>query len=242
VLITGLITSGNASKKILLRALGPSIPISGSPGALLNPTLALYDRRGELIASNDDWRETQEVEISATGIPAGDDRESAILASLEAEEAYTAVVTAALNSTSGVALLEAYDLEPASAARLANISARGRVSAEEAHLIAGLILGNSISNTRVLVRVLGPSLAAAGIQTVLSDPMLEVRDSNGTLLAANDNWKETQQAEITGSGLAPTNAAESAVALTLPPGRATAVGRGNTGEMGLNLVEVYNLQ
>ncbi len=100
--------------------------------------------------------------------------------------------------------MEAYDLEPASAARLANISARGRVSAEEAHLIAGLILGNSISNTRVLVRVLGPSLAAAGIQTVLSDPMLEVRDSNGTLLAANDNWKETQQAEITGSGLAPT--------------------------------------
>ena len=58
VLITGLITSGNASKKILLRALGPSIPISGSPGALLNPTLALYDRRGELIASNDDWRDT----------------------------------------------------------------------------------------------------------------------------------------------------------------------------------------
>ena len=91
----------------MVRALGPSLPLSGT---LSDPILDLHDANGDLIASNDNWKDTQQTEIAATGIPPTNDAESAILVSLDSG-AYTAIVQGKSAST-GIALVEAYQLDP----------------------------------------------------------------------------------------------------------------------------------
>ncbi len=108
-LIGGFIIQGQTSKRVIVRAIGPSLARSGVVGVLENPTLVLFDGTGNPIAENDDWRSTQQDEIAATGVPPTDDRESAIVASISAGN-YTAIVRGK-NDTSGVALVEVYDLQ-----------------------------------------------------------------------------------------------------------------------------------
>ena len=110
-------------------------------------------------------------------------------------------------------------------------------------MIAGFILDSSGSDNelRAVVRAVGPSLAGFGVAGALQDPMLELHDANGALIVANDNWKDTQQAELEASGVAPTNDRESAILRTLPPGSYTAIVRGVNGSTGVGLVEVYLL-
>jgi hypothetical protein len=93
----------------------------------------------------------------------------------------------------------------------------------------------------VIVRAIGPSLADANVANPLLDPTLELHDSNGTLLAANDNWKSDQQTEIEATGIPPTDDAESAIVMPLAPGAYTAIEAGKNGTSGVGLVEVYNL-
>src|SRR5205814_2911819 len=92
-------------------------------------------------------------------------------------------------------------------------------------VIAGFILGNGAGDDSIVVRGLGPSLTAAGVPTVLANPTLELRDTNGTLIIANNDWMDNaaQAAIITSAGLAPSNNLESALAATLPPGLYTAL-------------------
>jgi hypothetical protein len=236
VLIGGFIVTGTETEKVVLRALGPSLGQAGVAGALQDTTLALHDGTGAVIASNDDWR-TSEAEVSATGIPPTNNRESAIVAML-APGAYTAVVRGK-NDTTGVGLIEAYDLDSAVASKLANISTRGPVEAGDKVMIAGFIVGGTKSS-QVTVRALGPSLAASGVTGVLADPTLELFGANGERFAINDNWKDSQQAELVASGIAPSNDAEAAIIAALPPGPCTAVVRGNNGQTGVALVEAYN--
>lgn len=237
VLIGGFIVTGTEAEQVVIRAIGPSLGAAGVTGALQDTTLALHDQSGALIASNDDWRTPSEAEVSATGIPPSDDRESAIVATLE-PGAYTAVVRGK-NDTTGVGLIEAYDLDHAVASKLANISTRGGVEGGDKVMIAGFIVGGTRSS-QLTVRALGPSLAAGGVSGALADPLLELYDGNGELVAANDNWKDTQQAELAASGIAPLNDLEAAVVVALPPGPCTAVVRGSSGKTGVALVEAYN--
>jgi hypothetical protein len=183
----------------------------------------------------------QEAAIIADGIPPSNDLESAIDATL-APGAYTAVVRGK-NDTSGVALVEVYDLNQAAASMLANISTRAFVSTGDNIVIAGFMLGNNIGNDRIVARGVGPSLTAAGVPNALADPTLELRDSNGALLIANNDWQDNavQAAELIADGLAPTNPLESGIAMTLPPGPYTALLAGLNNGTGIGVVEVYDL-
>jgi hypothetical protein len=235
-LIGGFILDGNQPKKVIVRAIGPSLANKGVQGELANPTLELYGPGG-LLAENDDWKQTQRSEIEATTIPPENDLESAIVATLPAGGAlYTAVVRG-VDNTTGVGLVEIYDLTTGSDSRLANLSTRGFVQTGENVMIGGLIVSGSAPQ-RVIIRAIGPSLTIPG---KLADPFLELFDSNGVRLQANDNWRSDQQAEIAATGIPPQNDAESAIVRNLPPAGYTAIVSGVNETTGIGLVEVYAL-
>jgi uncharacterized protein GlcG (DUF336 family) len=239
-LIGGFIVTGTTSKKVIVRAMGPSLSDSGLSGALADPILELHDSSGAIITTNDNWADTQEIEVNATGIAPPNELESAIVRNL-APGAYTAVVTGK-DGGSGTALVEVYDLSPGSDSTLANISTRGAVGPQSDVMIGGFIVNGTTGSTRVLVRTAGPSLAAAGVPNAMSDPILELRDVYGTLIASNDNWREGPELEIEESKLAPSSDLESAIITTLPSGPYTAIIHERNGESGIGLFEVYNLQ
>ena len=237
VLIGGMIVTGNDPKRVILRALGGSL--ANVPGALQDPVLELY-QAGQLVAFNDNWRDTQQGEIEGSTIPPTNELESAIVHTL-APGFYTAVMKGK-DGSSGIGVVEAYDLDQGANSKLANISSRGFVESGDNIMIGGVIAGGSGGgDTRVLIRAIGPSLETAGITGALQDPTLELRDPNGALISANDNWQESQQIEIEATTIPPTHAAESAMVATLPPGFYTAVVRGKNGGTGIAVVEAYNV-
>jgi uncharacterized protein GlcG (DUF336 family) len=239
-LIGGFIISGTAPKKVIVRAMGPSLGNYGVTSALADPILELHDSTGAVIASNDNWADTQALEVNASGIPPPNESESAIVRSLP-PGAYTAIVDGKDGGV-GTALVEVYDLSPGSNSTLGNISTRGAVGPQSDVMIGGFIVSGTTGTTRVLVRTVAPSLVSAGVTDAMPDPMLELRDGNGTLIASNDNWREGPELEIQESTLAPTNDLESAIITTLPSGPYTAVIHERTGQSGIGLFEVYNLQ
>lgn len=241
VMISGFINTAGAPKRVIVRALGPSLQQANVPDALANPILELHASDGSLINTNDNWRDSQAQEIIDTGLAPSNDLESAIVITLQ-PGTYTAVIQGQGN-TSGVGLLEVYDLDRGVASRLANVSGRASVQTGTDVLIAGFIVGNNIGAAKVVVRAIGPSLAQAGVAAPLADPTLELRDNNGSLVIGNDNWQDnaSQAAKITASGLAPGNAQEAALATSLVPGTYTAIVAGKNGGTGVGLVEVYNI-
>jgi uncharacterized protein GlcG (DUF336 family) len=239
-LIGGFIVTGTASKKVIVRAMGPSLNNFGVTSALADPILELHDSTGAVIATNDNWADTQALEVNASGIAPPNEFESAIVRTLP-PGAYTALVSGKDGGT-GTALVEVYDLSPASDSTLANISTRGAVGPQSDVLIGGFIVHGTTGNTRVLVRTAGPSLSPAGVTDAMPDPMLELRDGNGSLIAENDNWRDGPELEIQASKLAPANDLESAIITTLPSGPYTAVIRERNGQSGIGLFEIYNLQ
>ena len=240
--IGGFIITGSAPKHVLLRAIGPSLAQSGVSDALADPVLELHGPGAFVTITDDNWRDdpAQEALILADGIPPTNNLESAIDATLD-PGAYTALIRGK-NNTSGVALVEVYDLNPSAGSKLGDISTRAFVSTGDNIVIAGFILGNNTGDDRVVVRGLGPSLAAVGVPTVLADPTLELRNSDGTLLASNNDWQDNpaQAAELTADGLAPGDNLESGIAATLPPGLYTALLAGLNNGIGVGLVEVYD--
>jgi streptogramin lyase len=240
VLIGGFIVTGKDPKRVIVRAIGPSLAGAGISGALADPVLELHDSTGAAIASNDNWRQTQEAEIQATGVAPSNEAESAIVRTL-APGNYTAVVRGK-NDTTGIGVVEAYDLNQAQVSKLANISTRGLVKTGDNILIGGFIVRpGGGTNTDVVVRAIGPSLAQADVSGALQNPMLELHDSSGATIASNDDWKETQQAAIEGTGLQPKDDRESAILSSLPPGAYTAVVRGKSDTTGIAVVELYNI-
>jgi hypothetical protein len=231
VLIGGFIITGAQPKKVIVRAIGPSLPLAG---VLVNPILELRNSSGALLAINDNWRSDQEAEIIATTIPPSNDLESAIVATLPANNsAYTAIVRGVNNGT-GIGVIEAYDLNRTVDSKLGNISTRGFVQTGNNVLIGGLIvLGQD--PLRVIVRAIGPSLGGLG------DPTLELHDGDGALIASNDNWRSDQEAEIIATTIPPSNDLESAIVQNLTPGSYTAIVRGVNGTTGIALVEAYGL-
>jgi hypothetical protein len=243
VSIGGFIIRGSAPKYVIVRAIGPSLTRYGVPDALADPVLELHGPGAFVTIINDNWRDTQQTVIEATGLPPTNDLESAIVATL-APGAYTAIVRGK-NNTSGVALVEVYDLNPSAGSKLANISTRAFVDTADNIVIAGFILGNGAGADRIIVRGIGPSLAPGIFPpgAVLADPTLELRDTNGSLLIADNDWQDNpvQAALITAAGLAPTNPLESAIAATLPPGAYTALLAGRLNGTGIGVVEIYDL-
>jgi hypothetical protein len=238
VMIGGFIISGTEPKRVLVRALGPTLQQFGISDALPNPMIELSGPAGS-ITSNNNWKDTQEVEIQDTGLAPPNNLEAAIVATLDPGN-YTAVVRDADGGT-GVGLMEVYDLAVGAEAQLANISTRGFVESGVNVMIGGFILGNGVAPTRVLIRAIGPSLSQHGVNEALQDPVLDLRDANGMRIRYNDDWRDSQQVEIEATGLAPQSDAESAIVTLLAPAAYTAIVAGKNGLTGVGLVEVYQL-
>ena len=242
VAIGGFMLTGNSPKRIAIRGIGPSLQSTGFMGtALVDPTLELRGPDNSLIATNDNWRDNAAWagELEAVGLAPSYDFESAIVATLP-PGAYTAIMSGR-NGSTGMGLVEVYDLDAAGDGWLTNISTRGLVRTGNDVVIGGFILGGDTGQANVLLRAIGPSLSGAGIANALANPILELRDSNGVLLQYNDNWKDNQQAAIEATGIPPENDLEAAILATLPPGSYTAIAAGKDGSMGVGLIEVYNL-
>jgi hypothetical protein len=252
VLIEGFIVQGPAGsiKKILVRAIGPSLIPFGIADALTNPTLAIVDTSNNTqIASNDNWKTTQiggiitgdqVAEINASNLPPSNDAESAIIANL-APGSYTAVVRG-VGGAVGTAVVDAYDLSAGSAAQVKNVATRGLIQPGDKLMIAGFIVQNG--SVKVVVTALGPSLVPFGIANALPDTTLELRDGNGVIVKANDDWQSdpAQKAELQATGLQPSNNLEAAVVVTIPPGQYSAQVRGKPEATGTGVVQVFFLQ
>ncbi len=238
VLIGGFIITGDEDKTVALRVLGPSLSDFGIVAPLADPVLTVYDSSGAVVATNDDWASDPNAsQISAAGLAPTNSAEAALAITLP-PATYT-VIAAGKNGSSGIGLLEAYDLSPAGS-RIANISTRGFVGTGENALISGFIIGD-VANATVVVRALGASLPST-LSDVLADPSFTVYDSNGTAIASNDNWQDdVNAAAIQENGLAPGSATESATVLHPPPGAYSLIVNGANGESGISLVEVYDL-
>ena len=243
VLIGGFIVTGSAAKKVIVRAIGPSLSQHGLSDVLADPTLELHDRNGALLRSNDNWQDdpSQASQIRASGLAPSSNLESAIIATLQPGN-YTAIVRGK-NSRQGIALAEVYDLDPAADSQLGNISGRSFVQTSDDVMIGGFIIGNNVGATKVIIRAIGPSLSQYGLSTILADPTLELHDGNGALLESNDNWRDDpdQAARISAANLAPSNPLESAIWASLAPGNYTVIVRGKNNGVGIGLAEIYSL-
>jgi plastocyanin len=193
VMIGGFIVQGTQAKRVIIRAIGPELTPFGVPNVLANPTLELHDGTGNLIGFNDDWQTTviggvitqnQVQDIVASGKAPTDTRESAIIADLPAGN-YTAIVRG-VSSTTGVALVEVYDLVPEADSILANISTRSLVQTTDNVMIGGFIVQGT-QPKMVIIRAIGPELTPFGVPNVLANPMLELHNGTGGLIASNDN-------------------------------------------------------
>jgi hypothetical protein len=256
VMIGGFIVQGTTPKRVIIRAIGPELIQYGVPNALADPKLELHNGAGALIASNNNWHTTiiggiitddQVQEIQNSGHAPGDPRESAIIADLPAGN-YTAIVRG-VNNTTGVALVEVYDLDTGSSSILGNISTRSFVQTGDNVMIGGFIVQGS-GPKRVIIRAIGPELSQYGVPDPLQDPTLELHNGTGALIASNDNWQHTiiggiitagQVSAIRASGHAPGAPSESAIIANLPPGNYTAIVRGVSNTTGVALVEAYDL-
>jgi Peptidase_C39 like family len=240
VAIAGFVLGGTAPKKVIVRAVGPSININGVPlpGTLQDPIVELHDK-DNLLQSNDDWRSNQEQEIENSLLPPTDDRESAIVTTLQPGVSYTAILRGK-NDTTGIAVVEVFDLAPVDTAEVVEISTRGQVQTDDNVMIAGFILAASAPE-QMLIRAIGPSLGQLGVANVLADPTLSLFDANGVQFAVNDDWRDTQQTAIEATNLAPSDNAESAILVPLVSGAYTAIVRGKNATTGVALVEVYKL-
>jgi len=237
--IGGFIISGPDPKKVLIRGIGPTLGSFGVPNALQNPILELHDGTGAVLTSNDDWKLPQQAAVEATGLAPPDDREAAILLSLQ-PGSYT-VIESGKNGTTGNGLIEVYDVDALSASQLSNISTRGLVQTGNNVMIGGFVVSGASGSINLIVRVLGPTLTSFGVPNALSDPTLQLYDGNGTVIAFNNNWKDSQQTQIQNSGRQPPNNLEPAIAVPVSPGNYTAIVRGNNNGTGVGLVEVYRV-
>ena len=242
IMIGGFVIGGTAPKKVLVRAIGPSLASSGVPNVLADPVLYLFQGPNS-IASNDNWQSgsaANTAAIQATGFAPGDPRESAILITLQ-PGAYTAQVLGA-GGSSGAALVEVYDADTASAATIINISTRAKVQTGSDVTIAGFAVRGA--SKRVLLRGLGPSLTALGVPGALQDPNLQLFNAAGTSIAFSNDWQDAGGANtgrIQATGRAPSDPRESAILITLDEGNYTCILTGVGSTTGVGLVEVYEV-
>jgi uncharacterized delta-60 repeat protein len=261
VMIGGFIIGGTTPKRVLVTARGPSLADFGIASPLPNPRLAIYSGQ-TMIASNDNWLASSDAdvaEIRASGVAPVSTWESAIVTTL-APGPYTAIVSgyplAAKSITppgdpvgTGVGIVEIFEQDRPDIP-LVNISTRGMVNSQQGVLIGGFIVRGSTPQ-KVLITARGPSLGAYGIASPLADPRLAVF-SGQTMILENDNWQVQSEAAggsasvaaiqalgVFPNGLAPSNAKEAALLVTLEPGAYTVIVQGADGGTGTGIVEVF---
>ena len=261
ILIAGFVVSGSGSKSVLLRAVGPGLAAFNVPNAMATPELQLYSGSGSVITQNTGWGGSGSLssvfaQVGAFALsPTSAD--AATVISL-APGPYTLQVFDH-SGAGGVVLAEIYDASPSPLTdplRLINISARGSVSPGAGALIGGFVISGSATKS-VLIRGIGPGLAAFGVSGSLADPVLSVYDSGGNLVAQNLDWANQTvsgpyQAPATyadivamdasvGAFALATGSADTALLANLPPGAYTFQVTSASNASGQALGEVYEL-
>lgn len=255
VLIGGFVVQGTQPKRMLIRAAGPALSGFGVTEALVNPLLRVF-ANGIVVAENDDWMQpigtgtpavaaeiiSASTRASAFAFSAGS-ADAAVLVTLPAG-AYTAVVEG-VGGTTGQGLVEAYELDRTTT-RIANLATRAYADRNGRELVGGFVVeGVAGATKRILIRVLGPSLARApfNLTGTMDDPELEIRNAAGDLLIKADDWafeseggrgqandfhplvESYGEKQIFATGLAPSNRREPCALVDLPPGNFTVMVR-----------------
>lgn len=258
--IAGFIIQGNSPRKVLIRGMGPSLTEVSAQNRMMDPKLELRDSANHLpidaadavvIQPNDNWSTTPHADDIPTPLRPNFAQEAALLVTLH-PGAYTAILDFAGNGSGvepKVGLVEVYELNGTGG--VINISTRAHVRTGEAVLIGGFVIEGSVSTEeiQVLVRGIGPSLPQSLIPNPLPDPKIQlfkVESVGGNLISNqigfNDNWLESQQAEIAATGLSPGHERDSAILARLGPGSYTVVMQDTLGRPGVGLVEIYDIQ
>jgi hypothetical protein len=247
--VAGFIKRSAAPKRVLIRAIGPSLNIGGTPlaGTLQDPTVEIFNEGGTLIGTNDNWRGPQQAEITASGLAPTHDKESAVIVNLTGpavRNSFTAQIKGAAGGQ-GIGVVEVYDLDATSFADLGNLSTLGSVGTGNDVLIGGFIVRDDSGRNQaqsILLRGIGPSLSAAGVSGPLADPVIDLRDGQGNSLATNNDWQSSPDAAaIQATTAAPSDPKESAILKTLAPGNYTLILSGAGNGTGVGVVEAYNL-
>lgn len=248
-LVVGFVTSGSASKDLLIRGVGPALSQFGVSDPLANPELTLYSSSAAALATNSGWGggsalAQQMAAVGAFPLPA--DSADAVLSETLPSGLYTAQVSA-LNGSSGIALAEIYDEDASdTSSHLINVSSRAEVGADgQSALAAGFVIGGS-GSAQVLIRGIGPALSQFGVTDALAAPQLTVYDGSGNTLVTQTGWGDSatvvQVSSQVGAFSLPANSADCAVVLTLTPGSYSAQVTGLNGATGTALIEVYAVQ
>jgi hypothetical protein len=253
VTIAGFVISGQESKPVLIRAIGPTLGSLGVATALTQPKLELFRSGNNTpIATNIGWTTAGNTSgITAATLQAGafalgaNAADSVILTTL-APGAYTAVISS-VNNTPGVALAEVYDLSaPAAGQKLFNISTRASTGTGDSTLIAGIVVSGTVPK-RVLIRGVGPTLTALGVPGALAQPQLSVIKDNVTV-ASNSGWSTSSDAVAIAAASAQVGAfalgaasADAAMIVSLAPGNYSAQVVGANGTAGIAIIEIYEL-
>ncbi len=239
IMTVGLTMTGSA-KNVLLRGVGPGLAPFGLTGLLVDPRLAVFNAASAKVYENEDWSPALGSMFTALGafaLPSGS-KDAALVTPILGGQ--TVQIPAA---TPGLVLVEAYDAGAGNSSRLTNLSVRNRVGTGADVLVAGITIDGSGTKS-LLIRGIGPGLAAFGVAGTLVDPKLEiVSATDGQKLDENDNWAPSLAATFASVGAfgLPAGSKDAALAIRLPPGGYTVQlsGVGNT--TGEGIVEVYEL-
>jgi hypothetical protein len=246
-LIVGLEIAGSGTKQVLLRGIGPTLSQYNVAGVLADPSLKLFNASGAQVYQNNDWGGGTTLsnlftQVSAFALPPAS--KDAALSILLPTSSYTAQVTGATSTATGVALIEAYETDPGvPSARFVGLSARNQVGTGENILVAGFVVGGNVP-LQVLIRAVGPTLASFGVSGVLADPKLELYGGSQKI-GENDDWGGTAPLRdaftVTQEFPLPANSKDAAMLITLPPGLYTAQVSGVGNTTGVALIEVYEV-
>lgn len=237
VMIGGLVIAGDAPMTVLVRARGPGLADFGVPGVLPDPRVSLF-LGPDQIGSNDDWQSAGNSGDIPASLRPTNDKASAILVTLE-PGAYTAIVEG-VGGTTGVGIVEVFEVTATGTAHLVNISTRGFVGDGDDVLIGGLIISGDRPKT-IAVTGRGPSLAAFGVPNTLDDPQLSLYDQAGNLLESNDSWQATSRVNDIPAFVSLTDGREAVIVRTVEPGAYTAILSGVGGTSGTGIVEVFEV-
>jgi uncharacterized protein (DUF1800 family) len=258
IMISGLVVGAGSPDTVLIRAVGPTLQTFNVDGWLQNPTLSIFDSAGNLIYFNQGWQTASGSELATPAVTASagafalqQPEDCALVVTLPTGS-YTAEV-AGYNQTTGVALLEIYEIGATSTtARLINLSTRGSVGTGANLMIPGFTLSGGTGNRTLLVRAVGPGLAAFGVTNFVPDPAFTLENTAQAALASNDNWGTpvgdvadatvlTSDFSTAGAFALQPGSLDAAVETSLGTGGYTVLVTGNGGGTGVALVEVYDI-
>ncbi len=245
VLIAGFAIGGTEKKTVLIRGIGPGLAQYGLNNVLENPVITLQGPAGT-IAENSGWAsQSNQTEIADAAASVGafslptDSEDAAMLIELD-PGLYTTIVKGE-NNTTGIAMVEVYEVGE-NLARLINLSSRAYVGTGSEVVLPGIVVIGD-TPTDILVRAIGPTLEQFDVPGVLENPILELLNQQGEVIASNESWQGltsiSEAAATVGAFPLDPESEDAAMVVTLETGLYTMRIRGEDGTTGVALVELF---